>query len=90
MGVLEREIRERDEPGPGFATMVDEELAPLRAFHDDVNAIIDELAGRRPTRAELARAAGNAAAHVRRLLTRACLSMWSLRWGLRGTTRWRP
>lgn len=69
MGVLEREIQERDELETGFAAMVDDELATLRAFDDYVNAILDELAERGMTRAELARAAEMQSANLRRLLT---------------------
>ncbi len=69
MGVLEREIQERDERNPGFSAEVDAELATIRAFDDYVNAILDELAERGMTRAELASAADMKAANLRRLLT---------------------
>jgi len=69
MGAIDRVIEERDRREPGFAAVVEAELAEVRAFDDLVNVILDRLSELGWTREELATRAELNAASLRRLLT---------------------
>ncbi len=69
MGAIDRVIEERDRREPGFAAVVEAELAEVRAFDDLVNVILDRLSELGWTREELATRAELNAASSRRLLT---------------------
>ena len=69
MGAIDRVIEERDLREPGFAAVVEAELAEVRAFDDLVNVVLDRLNELGWTREELATRAELNAASLRRLLT---------------------
>lgn len=71
MDLLDQLISEREAERPGFAGLVDAELARLRALDDLVDTVLDRLALLGWTREELARRAELNAAALRRLLTSA-------------------
>lgn len=68
MAALERYIKERDAESPGFAAMVEHELAVIRQFDHFVNAVRDRVKASGLTQAELAERTGIAPSNLSRLL----------------------
>ena len=65
---LDRYVADRDASSPGFAELVEKELAAVRAFDDLVNAVIARSEELGLSRAELAERVGMAPSNLSRLL----------------------